>query len=115
MTVITGGRATNLLAHVVQEALAAERRVVPAHVDDRWGLAAAALHRVAPPEITGRISTVSASASSASRVTRVSPQITSTDSGLISSRPRRAPTVVGPLSSSSRRGFRRTTFIDRQG
>ena len=70
-----------------------------------------ALGRVTAAEMTGRISMTSASARRASLGTRVSPWITRTDSGLISSRASSLATVIGPGTSSSRRGLRSRTFI----
>src|SRR5829696_7570528 len=74
----------HLLTAVMQEAVAAERGIVAAHVDHRRFPTPAALHE-APPDTTGRISTTSASASRSSRVTSVSLRITRTDSGTTSS------------------------------
>ena len=77
----------HLVAAELEEVLGAEVGVVAADVDDRRLAAHAALH-AAPPEMTGRISTTSSSASTASPGTSVSPRMTSTDSRLSSSRPR---------------------------
>src|SRR5215211_379412 len=104
----------DLLAAVLQEVVAAEGGVVPADVEHRRAPAHTALH-AAPPEVTGRISTTSVSDSRASRVTSVSPWMTSTDSGLTSSCSSSAETVSGPGISTSRRGLRSTTFTTSQG
>src|SRR5438552_1325287 len=56
--VVLVDRFANLLAAMVQEAIAAERRVVAADVDHGRLAAPPAFHR-APPETTGRISTTS--------------------------------------------------------
>src|SRR6266536_3539062 len=106
--------AADLLGAVLHEVVTAERGVVPADIEHRRRPADAALH-VAPPEVTGRISTTSVSDSRASRVTSVSPWMTSTDSGLTSSRSSSAETVSGPGISTSRRGLRSTTFTTSQG
>src|SRR5262249_10527300 len=111
--VVVVDRPPDLLAAVVQEMRPAERRVVTPDVDHRRTATDAAFH-VAPPEVTGRISMTSASANRASRVTSVSPWITSTDSALSSSRSRSAETVSGPRTSTSRRGLRSTTFTPSQ-
>src|SRR5215217_5314117 len=99
-------RPSDLLVAVVDEVVLAEGRVVPAHIDDRRALADTALHdrpptmdASAPPLMTGRISTETSSAT-----------ITRTVSGLSSKRWSSACTVIGPSTSTSRFGFRSSTF-----
>src|SRR5690606_12316466 len=97
---VLGDRLGDLVTAEPQEVLAAEVGVVAAQVDDGLAPADGALHE-APPEITGRISTVSSSDSTASPATRVSPRTTSTDSRLRSSWRRSLVTEIGPATSSS--------------
>src|SRR5262249_11724508 len=99
----------DLVAAVPQEAGLAKSGVVPADLHHRRLAAGPALHR-APPEITGRTSTVEPSTRTASPVTRVPSTMTSTDSRLRSNRSSRVCTPSGPATSSSRRGLRNTTF-----
>src|SRR5262245_10095676 len=101
--------AAHLLLAMAEEVFATECGVVAAHVHDRRLTTHAALH-AAPPEITGRISTASASSIRASRVTSSSPTMTSTDSGFSSRCCSSDRTVIGPRTSTSRRGLRNSTF-----
>ncbi len=71
----------DLLAAVVEETVGAEAGVVPAHLDD-GGLAADPALHVAPPEMTGRTSTVEPSGTVASPVTKVPSTMTRTASRL---------------------------------
>ena len=94
--------------HSCRKCSRAEVGVVPPHVDDRRPLAHGALH-AAPPEMTGRISTMSASSSSASPGTSVSPGSRAPTRGSgRGGRGARAP-ASGPSTSSSRRGLRSST------
>src|SRR5437588_1708665 len=74
----------HLSLDVVLETGGAEPGIVAAHLHDRRLAAATALHRRDPPEITGRNSMVSPSATSASLVMSVSARMTITVSGLTS-------------------------------
>ena len=87
-------RLRHLVAAHAQEVLRAVVGVLAANVDDRGTAADAALH-ANPPEITGRISTVSSPASIASPGTSVSPWMTSTDSRFRSRRFNNAITEMG--------------------
>src|SRR4029078_13449292 len=78
-----------------EEVLGAEVGVVAPDVDDGRLAAHPALH-VAPPEMTGRISTTSAPPSTASPGMRVPSLMTSTGSRLSSRRLRSAATLIGP-------------------
>src|SRR6266478_41540 len=68
-----------------------------------------------PPLITGRSSIVSSSVTIWSAVTRVSPRITSTVSGMISSSRRTSFTLRPPATWTSRFGFLRMTFMGASG
>src|SRR5262249_35727679 len=98
-----------LLATMRDEVLGAEVGVVPGQVDHGRAPADATLHH-APPESTGRTSTVSVSARSSSPGTSVPSRMTSTDSRLSSRRVTRVWTRIGPAISISRRGLRSSTF-----
>src|SRR5206468_2886398 len=68
-----------------------------------------------PPLITGRSSIVSSSVTIWSAVTRVSPRITSTVSGMISSSRRTSFTLRPPATWTSRFGFLKMTFMGASG
>src|SRR5439155_8438436 len=72
---LAGDRALDLAAEVEEVARPAEGRVVGAELDLGLRPAARALH-VAPPEMTARISTSSASSTTSASVSRRSPRIT---------------------------------------
>src|SRR5580765_1360675 len=109
---VLADRLADLVAEELEEVRRAERGVVAAQLEDGGLPALATLHRepALPPDITGRSSIVSPSRTTWSAVTRSSPQITSTVSGMISSSRRMSFTRRLPTTSTSRRGFRRMTF-----
>src|SRR5439155_22408554 len=106
-------RLADLVAEELEEVRRTERGVVAPELEDRRLAALAALHRerARPPDITGRSSMVSPSRTTWSAVTRSSPQITSTVSGMMSSSRRMSFTRRLPATSTSRRGFLRMTFM----
>src|SRR5262249_41743957 len=109
---VLADRLADLIAEELEEVRRAERRVVAPEPEHGRLSALAALHRTRPlpPDITGRSSIVSPSRTTWSAVTRSSPQITSTVSGMMSSSRRMSFTRRLPATSTSRRGLRRMTF-----
>src|SRR5665213_358110 len=106
-------RAPDLLSAVAEEARAAIPGVVAAHLDDGRLATTTALH-LAPPDMTGLISTTSSSCRCSSCVASVSLRMTITDSGTMSSSRSKRPTFRGAATSISRLGFRRTTLTRRR-
>src|SRR5437016_1192344 len=117
--VLADGRG-HLPAEEGEEVRRAEGGVVPPELHRRPVAAPGALHGLLPagatppeppPDITGRSSIVSASSSIASVVSNSSCRMMSTVPGTIWSSRSTSFTRRGPGSSTSRRGFRSTTFI----
>src|SRR5499433_525446 len=109
---VLADRLADLVTEELEEVRGAERGVVAAQLEDGRLPALAALHRepALPPDMTGRSSIVSPSRTTWSAVTRSSPQITRTVSGMMSSSRRMSLTRRLPATSTSRRGLRRMTF-----
>src|SRR4029453_1546574 len=91
---VLGDGPGDLLADVVEEAVAAEGGVVAPHLHDRGATAALAAHRHdhAPPEMAKRTSTLSPSRSSSWLVSRAPSRITRTAPGSTSRRASRSAT-----------------------
>src|SRR5690606_21636426 len=85
----------------LDEVLAAEGGVVAAQVDDGLAPALDAPHRPDPPEMAGRISTSTSPSTTSSGVSRVSPQMTMTVSGLMFSSSRMLRTLRRPSKRHS--------------
>src|SRR5204863_9257564 len=109
--VVMTDRSLHLSAEDDEEAVLAERAVVPADLDRGGAGAPPALHDQ-PPEMTGRTSTSSPSAIRSSRVTSSPARITSTVSGSTPSSSRTSRTLRPPATSTSRSGLRSLTLTD---